>query len=83
MLPHIKLFSVLVDILDNGEVDKAFSFFLVIIAEAALGEKFGLLGKSVPLRVVEGLTSFGVFFSFPIVGNKQVQQINDNKLSYQ
>jgi hypothetical protein len=83
MLPHNKSFSLLVDILDNGELDKTFPLFLGATAEATLGEKFGLLGKSVPLRVVEGLTSFGVVFSFPMVRNKQKQQIDDNKLSYQ
>ena len=64
----------LVYILDNGELETIFPFFLGTTAEAASGEKFGLLGKSLPARVVEGLISFGVA-SFPIVGDKQVQQI--------
>jgi hypothetical protein len=46
-------------------------FFLETIADATLGEKLGLDGKSLPPRVVEGITTFSArFLSFPIVENE-------------
>ena len=38
------LLILLVDILDNGELETKFPLFLGTTAEAASGEKFGLLG---------------------------------------
>jgi hypothetical protein len=46
-------------------------FFLEEIADAALGEKLGLDGRSLPPRVVEGITTFSArFLSFPIAENE-------------
>jgi hypothetical protein len=40
-------------------------------SDATLGEKLGLDGKSLPPRVVEGITTFSVrFVSFPIAENE-------------
>jgi hypothetical protein len=57
--------------LDNGEPDRVAFFFLEKIADAPLGEKLVLDGKSLPPRVVEGITTFSArFLSFPIVENE-------------
>jgi hypothetical protein len=57
--------------LDNGEPDRVAFFFLEKTADATLGEKLGLDGKSLPPQVVEGITTYSVrFLSFPIVENE-------------
>jgi hypothetical protein len=46
-------------------------FFLEETTDATLGEKLGLDGKSLPPRVVEGITTFSaIFLSFPIAKNE-------------
>jgi hypothetical protein len=48
-----------------------FEKFLIEGVEAALGEKCGLQGKSVPLLVVEGTMTFlAGSLSFPMMTNK-------------
>jgi hypothetical protein len=63
--------SVLVEILDNGELAKEPTFFLITGLVAILGEKCGLVGKSIPFRIVEGMrTFFETSLTFPMMRNK-------------